>query len=196
MLDRKIVAGMPEPRWRTAARKIASKLRRRPPMLGSARRLGLLESRNLRQKIKELGPWFHNMNIANGIWTHLESGGPGPDYPAWRWNVIQPLVPEISGKTCLDIGCSSGFFSLKMKELGALDVLGIDQGEQIRALEQARFAAATTNLQVDFRALSVYDAQQLGRTFDLVLFLGVFYHLRHPLLALEAIRKVCTGTLL
>ena len=86
--------------------------------------------------------------------------------------------------------------SLKMKELGALDVLGIDQGEQIRALEQARFAAATTNLQVDFRALSVYDAQQLGRTFDLVLFLGVFYHLRHPLLALEAIRKVCTGTLL
>jgi tRNA (mo5U34)-methyltransferase len=136
------------------------------------------------------------MNVAKEIWTHPENEGAGPDYPAWRWNVLQSLFPEVREKSCLDVGCSSGFFSLKMKELGAREVLGIDQGEQIRAIEQARFAAATTGLEVDFRPMSAYDIHTLGRQFDLVLFLGVFYHLRHPLLALESIRKVCNGTLL
>jgi tRNA (mo5U34)-methyltransferase len=75
-------------------------------------------------------------------------------------------------------------------------VLGVDLGEQIRAIEQARFAAATTGLDVEFQAMSVYDVGQLDRRFDVVLFLGVFYHLRHPLLALDSIRKVCRGTLL
>src|SRR6185295_2344170 len=60
----------------------------------------------------------------------------------------------------------------------------------------ARFAASCAKLDVDFRPLSVYDVAGLGREFDVVLFLGVFYHLPHPLLALEAIRKVCKGTLL
>jgi tRNA (mo5U34)-methyltransferase len=94
------------------------------------------------------------------------------------------------------VGCSSGFFSLKAAELGAASVLGIDSGEQIRATEQARFAAETLGLQPSFQNVSVYDLPQLGRTFDVVLFMGVLYHLRHPLLALEALRKVCAGTLI
>ena len=195
MLDRKIVAGMAEPLWRTVARRILWKVRPRTPLLDSGRRVGPLESRSIRKKVSELGPWFHNMNIAKGIWTHPENDAAGPDYPASRWKIVQPLMPEIRGKACLDVGCSSGFFALKMKELGAQYVLGIDQGEQIRAIEQARFASTTTKLEVDFRTLSVYDVHQLTRPFDLVLFMGVFYHLRHPLLALEAIRKVCSGTL-
>ncbi len=136
------------------------------------------------------------MNVARGVWTHPENEGAGPDYPAWRWRVIEPLMPDVRGKSCLDIGCSSGFFSLKMKELGALEVLGVDLGEQLHAIEQARFAAATTGLDVEFQPMSVYDVDELGRQFDTVLFLGVFYHLRHPLLALESIRKVCKESLL
>src|SRR4051812_23158565 len=97
------------------------------------------------------------------------------------------------GKSCLDIGCSSGFFSLKLKELGAAYVLGVDSGEQPQAIKQAQFAAATLGLDVDFRILSAYDLAALGTTFDVVLFMGVFYHLRHPLVALEAAHAVCGG---
>ena len=50
------------------------------------------------------------MNLA-GVWTHPQAGGAGPDYPACRWNLIKPLLPEMAGLSCLDVGCSSGFFS-------------------------------------------------------------------------------------
>ncbi len=83
-----------------------------------------------------------------------------------------------------------------MKELGAAYVLGVDAGEQPKAIEQARFAADTLGLDVDFRTLSVYDLREIGRQFDLVLFMGVLYHLRHPLVALEAVRSVCGDALI
>src|ERR1041385_5782853 len=123
---------MPEPRWRTMARKIVWAVRRRPPLLESARRLSRAQRTAIHGKIRSLGPWFHNMNIARGLWTHPENEGAGPDYPAWRWRLIKPMLPDVSNKRCLDIGCSSGFFSLKLKELGAAAVVGIDQGEQLR----------------------------------------------------------------
>jgi len=136
------------------------------------------------------------MNLGEGIWTNPDSSGPGLDYPAARWEWLKDLVGDVVGKHCLDVGCSSGFFSLKLKQLGAASVLGVDQGEQLKAIEQARFAAKTLDLAVDFRPMSAYDLASLPDTYDLVLFLGVFYHLRHPLVALEAIRKVCRGRLI
>jgi tRNA (mo5U34)-methyltransferase len=64
-------------------------------------------------------------------------------------------------------------------------VLGVDFDD--RYLDQARFAAEVTGADIEFRKLSVYDVAQLGETFDVVLFMGVLYHLRHPLLALDLI---------
>jgi tRNA (mo5U34)-methyltransferase len=161
----------------------------------SARRLESSERESVQQKIEELGPWFHNFQIAEEVWTNPE-GGPGPQYPDSRWKVIEPLLPDLTGKTVLDVGCSSGFFSLKLKELGASFVLGVDDGEQPKAIKQARFAAETLGLEIDFKTLSVYRIAELQSQFDLVLFMGVLYHLRHPLLALEALRTVCRGTLI
>jgi tRNA (mo5U34)-methyltransferase len=161
----------------------------------SARAFPHTEKEFVKRKIVELGPWFHNFQIAKGIWTNPE-GGPGPQYPDSRWKAIQPVLPDVAGKTVLDIGCSSGFFSLKLKELGARYVLGVDAGEQPKAIEQARFAARTLGLEVEFKTLSVYGVAELDQQFDVVLFMGVLYHLRHPLLALEALRPVCRETLI
>jgi tRNA (mo5U34)-methyltransferase len=151
---------------------------------------------HIRQRVSELGPWFHNYEIAKNVWTNAEGAGPGPDYPARRWTYVKPWFENLQGKSVLDVGCSSGFFSVKAAEMGAESVLGVDSGEQVRAIAQAKFAAETLRLQAEFQAVSVYDLAQIGRTFDVVLFMGVFYHLRHPLLALEALRKVCRGTLI
>jgi len=164
--------------------------------MSSAREIAGTELDQLRSNIGKLGPWFHNFEIARNIWTNADGTGPGADYPARRWQHVQPLFENLTGKSCLDVGCSSGFFSLKAKELGASRVLGIDSGEQLGAIDQARFASDVLRLPATFETISAYDLARIDERFDTVFFMGVFYHLRHPLVALEAIRSVCTGSLI
>lgn len=87
----------------------------------------------------------------------------------------------------LDIGCNGGFYCIEMKRRGAKRVLGIDHDPQY--LDQARFAAEILELDIVFEQLSVYHAPKLNERFDVVLFMGVFYHLRYPLLALDLLRQ-------
>ena len=138
---------------------------------------------NVRTRIAELGPWFHNMQL-NGVWTapdHFLG-----DYPNVKWRSYASALPlDLTGKTVLDIGCNAGFFAIEMKRRGADRVLAIDFDEAY--LRQARFAAEVHGLEIEFRQMSVYDVGGLGERFDIVLFLGVLYHLRHPLLALDLI---------
>ena len=147
----------------------------------------------LRSRIEALGPWFQNLRL-HGLETapdHFLG-----DYPAFKFERFEATLPEdLSGKSVLDIGCNAGFYSFEMKRRGAAEVVGIDSDE--RYLAQARFAAEELALEgIEFRNLSVYDVAALGRTFDLVIFMGVFYHLRHPLLALDLVREHVTGDLL
>jgi tRNA (mo5U34)-methyltransferase len=132
-----------------------------------------------------LGPWFHNIRLM-GVWTALDHflG----DYPNVKWRCYADAIPrDLRGATVLDIGCNGGFFSLEMKRRGADRVLGIDIDDVY--LSQARFAADVAELDVEFRRLSVYDVGALRERFDIVLFIGVLYHLRHPLLALDLIHE-------
>ncbi|UCI09638.1 TIGR04290 family methyltransferase [Mesorhizobium sp. B1-1-8] len=139
----------------------------------------------IRRRIDALGPWFHNMELA-GVQT-------APDhflgnYPLIKWRKFADAIPaDLSGKSVLDIGCNAGFYSIEMKRRGADRVLGIDF--DVAYLTQARFAAEIADCDIEFRELSVYDVGALGETFDIVLFMGVLYHLRHPLLALDLIRE-------
>lgn len=139
----------------------------------------------IRREVEALGPWFHNLDLG-GVRT-----APGHflgDYPAVKWRRFAHAIPaDLSGRTVLDIGCNAGFYALEMKRRGALRVLGIDHDEGY--LRQARFAAEISGLDIEFAQLSVYDVGALAERFDLVLFLGVLYHLRHPLLALDLIRE-------
>ncbi|HEX4352825.1 MAG TPA: TIGR04290 family methyltransferase [Polyangiales bacterium] len=145
----------------------------------------------IRQKVEALGPWFHNIDL-QGIATapHHFLG----DYPRVKWRNFAHAIPEdLRGQSVLDIGCNAGFFSIEMKRRGAARVVGIDSDP--RYLAQAEFAAQVSGQTIELRNMSVYDIAQLGR-FDLVLFTGVFYHLRHPLLALDLIRQQVMGGLL
>ena len=144
-----------------------------------------LTPEQIRTRIAELGPWFHNMPL-RGIWTAPEHflG----DYPMVKWRHYADALPQdLHGRTVLDIGCNGGFFSLEMKRRGADRVVGLDLDEAY--LAQARFAAELEGLDIEFRKLSVYDVAALGERFDIVFFIGVFYHLRHPLLALDLVHE-------
>jgi tRNA (mo5U34)-methyltransferase len=144
-------------------------------------------------RIRELEPWFYNIEIVEGVYTK-----PGSSYLLDRWRIVEPLLPSsLGGKTCLDVGCSAGYFSLMMRTKGAKLVVGIDKGEQSNAIEQAIFVRDMLEVDnVEYRELSVYDADKLNTRFDCVLFLGVLYHLRHPLLALEKLREVTCGSMI
>lgn len=137
------------------------------------------------QRIQELGPWFHNLRLA-GIQTapHHFLG----DYPQVKYERFKRDLPlDLSGCSVLDIGCNAGFYSLEMKKRGAARVVGIDIDNHY--LDQARFAAEVNDLDIEFHKMSVWELGSLEEKFDLVLFMGVFYHLRHPLLALDLIHE-------
>jgi len=139
----------------------------------------------LRERAAALGTWFHNINLG-GISTapdHFLG-----DYPAVKWRHFAHAIPQdLTGLSVLDIGCNGGFYAIEMKRRGATRVLGIDFDADY--LAQARFAAEATGQEIEFRALSVYDLGGIGERFDIVLFMGVLYHLRHPLLALDLIHE-------
>ncbi len=151
-----------------------------------------LSQEQIRAQVEELGPWFHNLDL-NGVATAPEHflG----DYPAVKWRRFSTALPQdLHGKSVLDIGCNAGFYSMEMKRRGATRVLGIDSDEDY--LRQARFAAKVNGFDIEFRNLSVYDVGALSEKFDIVIFMGVLYHLRHPLLALDLIREHAVRELL
>ncbi len=80
---------------------------------------------------------------------------------------------------------------MEMKRRNAGRVLGIDFDEGY--LDQARFAADVCGFDIEFRKLSVYDIPKLGERFDWVLFMGVLYHLRYPMLALDLLAEHVVG---
>ena len=142
----------------------------------------------IRERVQALGPWFHNLDLG-GVRTAPEHflG----DYPNIKWQKIADAIPaDLTGKTVLDIGCNAGFYSIEMKKRGASRVLGIDFDDVY--LNQARFAAEVAEADIEFQKMSVYDVGALGEKFDVVIFMGVLYHLRHPLLALDLIREHVT----
>lgn len=139
----------------------------------------------IHRRVVELGDWFHNMDL-RGVKTapnHFLG-----DYPGQKWRRFAHAIPmDLRGKSVLDIGCNAGFYSLEMKRRGAARVVGVDSDE--RYLAQARFAAQVSGEEIEFHELSVYEVGSLREQFDIVLFLGVLYHLRHPLLALDLLHK-------
>jgi tRNA (mo5U34)-methyltransferase len=143
------------------------------------------DAEEIRRRAEALGEWFHNLDL-HGVRTapnHFLG-----DYPAVKWRAFAHALPQdLRGLSVLDIGCNGGFYSQQLKRRGAARVLGIDPDPGY--LAQARFAAEVSGLDIEFRKLSVYDVAALGERFDLVLFLGVIYHLRHPLLALDLIHE-------
>ncbi|APR80481.1 Methyltransferase type 11 [Minicystis rosea] len=144
-----------------------------------------LSREQIEERVQRLGPWFHNLDLG-GVQTapqHFLG-----DYPSCKWRAFARAIPaDLRGKSVLDIGCNAGFYAIEMKRRGADLVVGIDSDE--RYLAQAELAAQVLGVSIELRPLSVYEVARLGRRFDVVLFMGVLYHLRHPLLALDLIAE-------
>jgi len=141
----------------------------------------------LKKQVSALS-WVHTIDLGQGLVT------PG------RWGKPNSLIQrafeamDFSGKKVLDIGCWDGLWSFQAEKRGAAAVHATDDVSQRSDQEQATFLLAQRALRsrVHYHPrLSVYDIESLGvRDFDIVLFCGVYYHLRHPLLALAKLRRM------
>lgn len=146
-------------------------------------------SETMRGDIERLGPWFHNIHLPFNLQTapdHVYG-----DFPAFKWRAIADHIPvDLSGWNVLDIGCNAGFYSFELARRGA-QVTGVDVDN--RYLAQARWAARQLGLdgRTRFERRQIYELPRgTDETYDLVLFMGILYHLRYPLLGLEiACRK-------
>ena len=141
--------------------------------------------------LKLLEPWFHRIDLGGGIFTKTESVmGEPVDHPRETWEIIQQCLPtDLAGKSVLDVGCNGGFYCVEAKRRGAGRVLGVDgQRQHVR---QALFVRKVLGLDLEFRRFSVYDLQPATvGTFDITLALGLVYHLKHLVLALERLYDV------
>lgn len=141
------------------------------------------EEEEIQARIAAIPYWFHQIEVMPGIIT------PGASNTSQKLERFE-LPKDLSGKRVLDIGCYEGFFTFECERRGA-EVVAIDI---IAPGPQSGFSLAyeLTGSRATFHQASIYDLnpEQFG-TFDLVLCLGVIYHLRHPLLGLERARSVC-----
>ncbi len=147
----------------------------------------MTDNSHIQEQIKNLGPWFHNIHLPDGSQTapdHFLG-----DFPAFKWEEIKDVIPiDLSGKEVLDIGCNAGFYSLKLAQRGA-QVTAIDLDP--RYLKQASWVFELYDLSenITLKQQQVYDLAREKKQYDIIWFMGVFYHLRYPLLAMDIISK-------
>jgi tRNA (mo5U34)-methyltransferase len=133
---------------------------------------------------------WHRQLDASGWWHSFELPDGGriegvSKLEAQRMRIGQfPIPQDLRGKRVLDIGTWDGWFAMEMERRGA-DVVAIDRWDNPRFHEIHDLLGS----RIEYRQMSVYDLDpgEIGQ-FDVVLFMGVLYHLKHPLLALE---RVC-----
>jgi tRNA (mo5U34)-methyltransferase len=166
-----------------------------------------------RRRIAEHEFWYHTIDVAPGVST-----------PGWfdLRHVLDHLPwPDVEGKRCLDIGTFDGFFAFELERRGAAEVVAIDIEDHrlwdwpadatpdVADLERDvafrgppkgagfRLLAETMGSSVKWRALSIYDLDpDVVGHFDVVVCGSLLLHLREPIRALEAVRRVCDGWLL
>jgi tRNA (mo5U34)-methyltransferase len=135
--------------------------------------------------------WFHTIDLGNGVRT------PGHKDTAAEWEYLH--LPDLAGRSVLDVGAYDGFFSFEAERRGAARVVASDHwvwnwpGSDARG--NFELASRALGSQVQMRDIPVEDIgpDTLGATFDVVLFLGVLYHAPDPVGYLRRVRSVTTG---
>ena len=145
-----------------------------------------LSPADIRSLVDAVPHWHHVMQFPHGV------SSPGSYDPRQLFSQLE--LPDVRGKKVLDVGTRDGFFAFELERRGA-EVLAVDYAD----MDLTGFAAAKRiyGSRVEYLQANIYDLdpERIG-TFDVVLFLGVLYHLRHPLLALDRLRSRCRELLI
>ena len=142
------------------------------------------------EKVKSLGPWFHNINITDDMFTREINASPGHqpvNHPLQRWQALEPHLPaSMKGLNVLDVGSADGYFSVEFARRGA-NVLAVDAAKKM--IDRVKFLASEMNLSISTLVCSAED-MRLKERFDIIFNLGLLYHSRNPLLLLENLQTI------
>jgi len=146
------------------------------------------------QAVRDLGWWHHHFQLPNGVWTGRD-GPPGYN-PIQRWEPIAAHLPDdLDGASVLDVGGNSGYFTLQMKLRGARRCVMVEPVPEFA--KQARFVFDQFGVRVKVVSEDVHTyCLTTSERFDYVLFLGLLYHLRYPLLVLDRLAQMTRRRLL
>jgi tRNA (mo5U34)-methyltransferase len=151
-----------------------------------------MEVSELRARIDAI-PWYHEFDFGNGLKTHSKT--PDVDWHRRNWRFIEEQLEAIDfrDKTVLDVGCWDGYWSFYAERRGAKSVLATDDFSQNWSGEEGLLLAKdllASQVQTNTR-ISIYEVASLGRRFDVILLLGVYYHLLDPFYAFTQLRHCC-----
>jgi len=140
--------------------------------------------------------WIHTIDLGGGVVT---PGAWTPEDQAGTLGALEQI--DFRSKKVLDVGCLDGLWSFEAERRGAAEVYATDLVSQVTPNREPYFRLAHELLGSRARYvpdLSAFDVARLGvRDFDVVLYLGVYYHLRDPLLSFARLRQVMrTGAVL
>jgi len=137
--------------------------------------------------------WYHEFDFPNGLQARSKNAEVG--YHRRVWTFIQDCLDQIEfrGRSVLEIGCWDGYWSFYAERRGAVSVFATDDQTQNWAnssglLLAKELLASNVEAQLD---VSIYDLGILGRQFDIILCLGVYYHLVDPFYAFSQVRHRC-----
>ena len=143
---------------------------------------------DVQRRVDELGWWYHHFELPSGVWTG--TGEPPAYDPVERWELFEPHLPDdLQGKSVLDVGGNSGYFSLRMKQRGAGRCVMVEP--IVEFVDQATFVFEQFGVEVDVVCEDVHAyCLTTDERFDYALFLGLFYHLKYPVLVLDRLAEM------
>ncbi len=137
-----------------------------------------------KKAIKKVKFWWHTIDFGDEIFS---PGLMGTD----AHNVLASSIPDnLKGKTVLDIGTRDGYYAFECEKRGAKEILATD----ITTKTGFSTAKDILNSKVRFEQIDIYDLPD--DKYDVVLFLGVLYHLKYPLKALELLYSITNELLI
>jgi tRNA (mo5U34)-methyltransferase len=147
----------------------------------------------LAARLPDLETWHHAIDLGDGVTTPTNPSGAYD--PELRWKVMRPFLPDdLKGRSVLDLGCNSGYFSVKFKQLGADRVVAVDSAR--KAIRQATFLSEwfEVDIEIVHKDAHVY-CLTCDERFDYVVFLGTFYHLKYGTLVLDRLAEMTRSIL-
>ncbi|HWT07137.1 MAG TPA: class I SAM-dependent methyltransferase [Xanthomonadales bacterium] len=143
----------------------------------------------IKERVEAEPYWFHRMTVYDGLVTNGWSDPTVAKLPFYG------LPERMDHMRVLDVGCAEGFFSFEAERRGAGEVVAIDSYPG--SMQRFGIMRDALNSKVKGYLCNVYDlSPKTFGTFDLVMFFGVLYHLKHPWYALEKLLSVCSNTML
>lgn len=145
----------------------------------------------IEKEVRHLCWWYQHFELPSGV---LTGNGQEPSYqPETRWKLFEPFVPkDLSGQSVLDVGGNAGYFSVQMKLRGAKKCVLVES--YVEFARQAEFVAKQFGVKLEIVNEDIHTyCLTTEERFDYVLFVGLFYHLKYPVLVLDRLAEMTKG---